>query len=132
MSQFQFRSEIQKFDEDKGLVYAWASVVEQNGEPVVDHQGDVIDEEDLEMAAFDFISKSRTAGEMHMRKTGVGEVVGSMVFTKKLQEQLGIDLGMVGWLVVIKVMDDEIKKLVKSGDYSMLSIGGSGVREEMS
>jgi hypothetical protein len=114
---------VEKLDETQGLVYAWASVIEENGEPVIDLQGDIIEESELEKAAFDFMQEYRDTGEMHAQM-GVGTVVGSMVFTKELQKALGIDLKKVGWLVVMKVTDEEVKAKIAQGSYPMLSIGG--------
>lgn len=119
---------IAKTQLDKQLVYAWASVITKAGEPVEDHQGDIISAEDLEAAAHDFIINSREAGEMHITTTGIGKIVESMVFTKSMQDALGIDLGQEGWFVVIKVDDPEVWDKVKKGEYKMLSIGGSGTR----
>lgn len=125
---FKIEAEIEKRDDEKRIVYAWANVVEKDGKAVIDHHGDVITEEELVKAAHGFMRNSREAGEMHLRKTGVGELVESIVYTKDLQESLGIDLGKVGWFVGFKVTDDKVWKRIKSGDYSMMSIGGKGKR----
>lgn len=129
MSDVQLSAQIHKADDDKRLVYAWASVVTKGGEPVVDLQGDIISIGELEKAAHGFMLHSREAGEMHIRKTGVGKIVESVVLSKQLQDALGIDLGQEGWFVVIKIEDDEVWERVKKGELTMLSIGGSGVRE---
>lgn len=124
----KLNAEINKADDDKRLVYAWASVVTKNGEPVTDHQDDVISVEDLEEAAHGFMMNSRESGEMHIKTTGIGKVVESMVFTKQMQDALGIDLGQEGWFVVMKIDDDEAWAKVKDGTYKMLSIGGKATR----
>jgi len=123
----EFQKQVTLSPLNEGLVYAWASVIEKNGEPVVDFQGDIIEEADLEKAAFDFMAEYRDVGDMH-DEMGVGTVVGSMVFTKELQKSLGIDLGQVGWLVVLKVTNEEVKKKIADGEYPMLSIGGEAER----
>lgn len=128
MSDVQFNAEIHKADDDKRLVYAWASVVTKGGEPVADLQGDIISIGELEKAAHGFMLNSREAGEMHIRTTGIGKIVESVVLSKQLQDALGIDLGQEGWFVVMKIHDDEVWDRVKKGELSMLSIGGSGVR----
>lgn len=122
--------EVRKVDEEQRLVFGWFSVVEKDGEPVVDREGDVILAEDLEKAAYGFVLKARVAGESHMR-VGVGDLVESVMFTKEKQEALGIDLGMVGWWGGFKVSDEEVWKAVRSGDYPMFSIGGTGNRVPM-
>ena len=129
MKELESKIELQKLDDNKGLVYAWASVIEENGVPVEDFQGDVIEPDELERAAFDFMKEYREVGEMH-DEMGKGQVVGSMVFTKELQEALGVDLGKVGWLVVMQITDPDVKKRMASGEYPMLSIGGEAERVE--
>lgn len=122
-----FEAEIIEKNEDKRLVFGWASIIEKDGEPVVDFQGDMISEDELEKAFYDFVMNSRDAGEMHIKK-GVGTLIECMVFTKEKQETLGIDLGCVGAWVGFKVDEDVFAK-IKDGQYKMFSIGGKGVRE---
>lgn len=119
--------QLKKVDEDERLVFGWFSVVEKDGEPLVDREGDIITPREIEKAAYNFVLKARVAGEVHMRK-GVGDLVESIVFTKEKQEALGIDLGMVGWWGGFKVTDDDVWAAVKKGDYPMFSIGGRGKR----
>ena len=115
-------------NEESQVVTAWASVVEKDGQLVEDHEGDVIFPEDLEQAAWDFVANVRRAGVMHERKTGIGGLVGSMVFTKELQKILGIDLGQVGWLVQFHVEDAEVWERIKTGELPMMSVHGTGER----
>lgn len=124
---FTMQADITKVDDEKRIVYGWASVIEKDGQVVVDSQGDIIAADDLVKAAHDFITTSRTAKAMHQGDQ-VGEFVESMVFTHDVQKALGIDLKKVGWFVGFKVNDDETWQGVKSGKYKMLSIGGSGKR----
>lgn len=121
---------ITKIDEDRHLVFGFFSVIEENGVQVVDKQGDIIDEEELEEAAYGFVINARIAGEMH-EKRGVGELVESMVFTKAKQKALGIDLNKVGWFGGFRISDEEVWKKIKSGEYPAFSIGGIGEREEV-
>jgi hypothetical protein len=60
------------------------------------------------------------------RKTG--EVVESLVFTKGLQQSLGIDLGRCGWFIGTKVHADDVWQGVKDGTFGGFSIGGHGHR----
>jgi hypothetical protein len=117
---------ITKTDEDQRLVFGWASVIEEDGEPVIDQQGDIISERELENAFYGFAKDARIAGEMHER-TGVGDLVECVVFTRDKQEALGIDLGKVGAWVGFR-LDADVFAKVKSGDYRSFSIGGRGMR----
>lgn len=120
-----------KVDEDQHVVTGWASIIaDQHGAPVVDFQGDMIDETELVSAAHSFMMDSRQAGELHKRLTGVGQVVDSLVVTKALKEALGLPANMpTGWLVSVKVSDPGVWAKIKAGEYKSFSIGGSAIRE---
>ena len=124
---FEVTAEICKTDDSLRTVWGWASIANEGGQPVIDLQGDIISAHELVKAAHEFMENSRDAGEMH-RKFGIGTVVESMVLTSELQKSLGIDLGREGWLIGMKVHDDDVWAKVKSGDYAAFSIGGAGVR----
>lgn len=126
--------EIRKTNDDQRLVFGWLSVaVDKAGKAIVDNQGDVIEPEDLEKAAYEFTLYARKAGEMHERTEGIGRLVESMVFTVEKQQALGIPEGTVpvGWWVGFKIDDDSTWSKVKSGEYRAFSIGGRGIREEV-
>jgi hypothetical protein len=125
--------EIKKTDEDQRLVFGWLSVaIDENGNPIVDSQRDIIPPDELENAAYEFVLYSRQAGEMH-KTIGVGRLVESMVFTVEKQAALGIPPGIlpVGWWVGFKIDDPEVWEKVKSGEYAAFSIGGWATREEV-
>lgn len=113
----------------QGLVFGWASVIEKDGVPVVDHQGDRISADELAKAAHDFM-KRRNGGVMH-DETGhqIGHIVESTVLTHDLQKALGIDLGKVGWLVGMQVVDPRVKVMAQKRLLKAFSIGGRGRRK---
>lgn len=119
--------EIKKIDEDERLVFGWFSVVEKDGVLLKDSQGDYIEPEELEKAAYKYVLDARIAGDSHVRK-GVGHLVESIVFTKDKQEALGIELGCVGWWGGFHINDDSVWDKIKKGEYPMFSIGGTGTR----
>lgn len=120
--------DVLKSNDDQRTVTGWASVIEENGVPVVDFQGDVIDEGDLEKAAHNFVMDERAGKLMHQGKR-VADVVASFPMTKDIQKALGIDLKKVGWLITMKIRDEELWKRVKAGEFPAFSIGGHGRRE---
>ncbi len=119
--------EIKKIDEDERLVFGWFSVVEKEGELIEDSQGDYIEPEQLEKAAYNYVLDARIAGDSHIKK-GVGRLVESIVFTKEKQEALGVDIGCIGWWGGFHIDDDEVWNKIRKGEYPMFSIGGTGQR----
>lgn len=127
---YALTANIAKVDVERRIVYGWASVIEEGGNPVVDSQGDVISEATLVDSAQRFMQEVRTGKAMHSGPR-VADVVESMVFTKELQSALGIDLGRIGWMIAMKVNDAAVWKRVKDGDLGAFSIAGYGKRVEV-
>ena len=123
---------IAKTDDDKRLVFGWALVAEtEDGQVIEDHQGDIVDPEDLEEGAYQYVLDFRDSGEEHipfLRKKA--RMVESCVFTKEKQEAIGIPAGIipVGWWIGFYVDDDEAWQKIKDGTYKMFSIEGRGIR----
>ena len=124
---------IYKTDDDKRLVFGWASIIiKTDGEQLVDRQQDLIDPEDLEEAAYDYVLNFRDTGEQHnpnLRKKG--KLVESCVLTAEKQKAMGIPEGTlpVGWWIGFKIDDDAAWEKVKNGTYRMFSIEGRANRE---
>lgn len=124
---------IAKRDDEQMLAFGWANVsIRSDGELIEDWQEDIIEPEDLENAAYSFVELYREGGEMHERG-GVAVLIESVVFTKEKAEAMGItgDILPVGWWIGFKVLDDDVWEKVKDGTYSMFSIEGEAVREEV-
>ena len=112
-----------KLDDDEQMAYGWASVATVDGVMVLDRQDDEIAVPDLREMAHDFIGK-RVVGELHQRTADIGEVRESIVFDKRLQDALGIDLGREGWFIGVHVRDRATWDRVKSGELGAFSIAG--------
>jgi hypothetical protein len=69
----------------------------------------------------------RTAKEMH-QGDGIGEIVECAVITKDTQEAWGVDLGLEGMWIGMKIYDQRVWELFKNGTYKAFSIGGYGTR----
>lgn len=130
-----FESRVAKFDEDRRLVYLWASVSsEDNGQTLlIDKQGDIITEAELENAAVEHMLYSDQDGDCMHDGCPVTQLVGSMVFTAELKKALGIEKAMplIGWLVCYKVLDEDIWQRVKTGELAMGSIEATAERHEV-
>ena len=94
-----------------------------------DGVGDIIDVEELEQAAYNFVELYREGGEMHERG-GCAVLVESVIFTPEKIAAMGIPEGTVptGWWIGFKVTDDDVWAKVKDGTYPMFSIEGEAVR----
>ena len=124
---------IMKSDDDKRLIFGWASVaIRKDGTQVVDHENDMIDPEDLEPAVYDYVLEYRDGGERHnpnLRKKA--RMVESVIFTKEKMKAMGIPEGTVpeGWWIGFKVDDDAAWDKIKKGIYKAFSIEGTAFRE---
>jgi hypothetical protein len=121
--------QILKTDDEQRIVYGWASVVTENGIPVVDRQGDVIEADTLVKAVNEFMEHVRVGKTMHSGDQ-TGMVIHSLPVTKEICESLGIQCNREGWIVAYKVYDDAVWAMVKSGELAAFSIGGRAVKEE--
>jgi hypothetical protein len=124
---FNMTVPIVKSDEELRVAYGWASVIESGGEVVVDKQGDWIAPGELVKAAHEFMRASRLSKEMHGGEA-CGEVVESIVLTRDVQDSLGVRLDKVGWYIAVKILDDDVWRRVRTGDYKAFSIGGRAKR----
>lgn len=123
-----------KVDDEQRLAFGWAYVAGVDGNLVVDHSGDFVDDEvlpDLEKAAYDYVLVSREADEMHIRLDGIAKMVESVFVTPDKLQSMGLEGDRVGWWVGFKVSDDDVWQKVKSGQYSAFSIRGRGQREDV-
>lgn len=122
-----------KSDDEKMLAFGWASVsMRVDGELIEDWQNDIVEPEELEKAAYDYVLLYREGGEMHERG-GAAILIESVVFTEEKMRVMGIPAGTlpVGWWIGFKVTDKEVWEKVKDGTYNMLSIEGEAERVEI-
>lgn len=124
---------IAKADEDQRLVFGWALVASRtDGEQIIDHQGDMVDPDELEKGAYEYVLKFRDAGEEHLKGLRKkAKMVESCVFTPEKMKAIGIPEGTipVGWWIGFYVDDDDTWKKIKNGTYQMFSIEGKAIRE---
>lgn len=128
--------EFSKTDDDKRQVFGWASVVEVDGQPVIDRQGDWITPDEIEKAAYQYVMKSRKGGHQHKRNGDepfhASDMIESIVFTPEKIAKMGLpDDFPVGWWVGYKVHDDDTWSKVKKGDITGFSIHGKGKRQSV-
>ncbi len=116
---------------EQQLVFGFANVtLQEDGTLPLDYQGDMMDTEVLEAAAYNYVLNKGIANQEHEWGTDCGWLVESMMFTKSKMEALGIPEGTVpeGWFVGFYIPDPAVYKKVKDGDYNMFSIEGTARR----
>lgn len=129
-----WEGEFSKVDADKRQVFGWASIVEMNGQPVVDLQGDYIDIDEIEKSAYDYVIKSRKGGDMHRRNADdtpvhSSDMIESFLVTPEKIEKMGLPASTpIGWWVGYQINDDDAWNLVKTGKRTGFSIHGRGQR----
>ncbi len=132
--EFSYTFEVRKVDEERGQVFGWASVAQDDPDDpalAVDHEGDVIPPGELEKGAYAFVREARVASDSHDPETiGVGVLIESFVSTVEKQQLLGIELP-VGWWVGFQVDDPELRRSIREHEHRMFSIGGFGTGEEL-
>ncbi len=110
--------------DDKFQVFGFASAAE-----ITDNQGDTIDSDTLERAAYEFVLNDGACGEMHWR-WNVARLIESFFVTADKAALLGVAKEHIGkWWVGFKVHDAEVWQRIKNGDYKMFSIGGRATHE---
>ena len=124
---------IHKTDDDKRLVFGWANVaIRVDGEQIQDLQDDLVDIDNLEAVAYEYVLTYRDCGEEHISSLRFkGRLVESCVFTLEKMQAMGIPEGIVpqGWWIGFFIDDDEAWEKIKSGEYRMFSIEGTGRRD---
>lgn len=113
------------------IVFGWANVtVQEDGTTPFDWQGDMIETEVLETAAYNFVLAHGLANQEHEWDTECGWLVESMMFTKEKMQAMGIPEGTIpeGWFVGFYIPDPDVYKKVVDGEYNMFSIEGYAQR----
>jgi hypothetical protein len=122
--------QVAKVDDALGLVFGFAIVCNEGGQPYYDLQGDHIPEESMVKAAADFMQHSRVAKEMH-----AGEQVGGILFAFPLTTEIAKAMGLgeparTGLMVAMKPDSAEVLEKFRSGEYTGFSIGGQRLQDE--
>ena len=127
---FEAYGEVTKVDDEQRIVYGFASVVTKNGEAVVDRQGDIISPDMMEKAASEFMLGARTGLTMHKGEPTT-TIIHSLPLTKQIKDAFQIDTPYEGWIIAVKVHDDETWEQVKQGQFTGFSIGGRARRVDV-
>lgn len=124
---------VAKTSDEGQLVFGWASITKTaNGQTVVDSHDEIIETDDLEKAAYEFVLNFADMGVDHAGEP-VGKMVESLMLTAEKAAAMGIG-GAVpeGWWIGFHIPDPDLFAKVKDGRYPMLSIQGTAEPEEIS
>lgn len=134
MDEVEIYVPVVKVDDEQKLVFGWGSVTKVDGQPVVDSQGDIIENTELEKAVYDFMVNA-VHDELHKRIVPDSKVVESFVVTDdKLAKMFPgeqIPQGKRGWWLGIRINDPEVYRKHKEGIYTGFSITGTASRKEV-
>lgn len=115
--------------ENLGLVFGWAIVSSENGEPYYDTQGDHIPEDSMLKAAAEFMLSRRTMKIMHAGKN-VGKVVFAWPMTEEVGRAMGIEGARTGLMVAVRPDSPRVLERFRNGEYTGFSIGGNRLIDE--
>ncbi len=130
MAEVKLSFEVIRKDEAAHRVFGWFNVAkDKDGKVLIDKQGDIIDVADLENAAAGFLKDYRQGGEEH-QGGAPNKLIASMVFSRELQDAMGIPAGVLpeGWFGGFEIDEDVFAKLAK-GELLMFSIEGEAETE---
>jgi hypothetical protein len=119
-------TQILKVDKSLGLVFGFAIVSKEDGEPYFDLQGDHIPEDVMLKGAMDFAKSARVAKDMHTGDS-IGSVIHTFPLTTDIANSLGIVTKRTGLLIAMQPDDAEVLKKFADEVYTGFSIGGVAV-----
>jgi Putative phage serine protease XkdF len=127
MSAVRFDFRVEKASPSGRFVSGWLSVVEKDGKPVEDTQGDRIAIEEIAKAFRGYMKGSRVIKARHAGAQ-VGEMVECIVIDNDFAKAHGIAHTTRGVWGTAEITDDEARKEVRTGVLKAFSIGGRGKR----
>ena len=125
----RFDVSVAKVDDSLGIVFGYAIICTEDGEPYFDTQNDYITEESMLKCAADFMQNSRVAGDMHKSAEDHGNIVFAFPLTAEIAKSLEIETKTTGLLIAMKPDADGLAKF-KSGERTGFSIGGEVLESE--
>ena len=121
---------ILKLDGERRIAWGWASVATVNGKLVTDTQGDVISVTEMSKMADRFMASARTAKAMHDGDQ-IGEVLHSFPLTNEIAKAFGLSTDREGWIIGLKINDEDTWQAMKNGTFRGFSIGGRTKRRPL-
>lgn len=123
----QLDCRVAKVEDSLGLVFGWAIICTEDGEPYVDLHNDYIPPEAMLKAATKYAKGCRMGGDMHSCKDG--EVVHTMPLTEEVAKAFGIKCNKTGWMIAMAPSNPETLQKFISGERTGFSIGGRRIKD---
>lgn len=118
---------VAKVDDTLGLVFGWAIVCTEGGEPYVDLHNDYIPDHAMLKASTKFAKGLRIGGDMHACEDGV--IVHTMPLTADIAKAFGIECDKTGLMIALEPADIETLKKFSTGERTGFSIGGTRIKD---
>ena len=122
---------ILKVDKGLGLVFGFAMICKEDGQPHFDLQGDHIPEGVMLKSAMDFAKSARVAKEMHAGDP-IGSIIHTFPLTTDIAKSLDISTKHTGLLIAMQPDDPNVLSKFANGEYTGFSIGGTAVNVPLS
>lgn len=135
-SQFTTHCEFLKVDEALGLVFGFAIICTENGEPFIDLQDDHCPDEDMVKAGLGLMSNPISTDDHAREADGLTPIADGRVpfvfpLTADIAKAMGIETKRTGLMIGMKP-SPEVFEMFKNGERKAFSIGGSyGTNEEV-
>jgi hypothetical protein len=117
--------QVAKVDDSLGIVFGWAIVCTEDGNPHVDTQGDHIPDSAMMKATAKFAKGKRTGGDMHRVEDGT--VLFMFPLTQEVAKAFDIDCSKTGLMIGMQPDNPETLEKFRSGERTGFSIGGKRV-----
>lgn len=142
-TEFRTQATVLKVSEELGIIYGFAVVCTEDGEPYFDlgetdadgiNRPDHIPESTMMKSATALAKSARIATEMHARDEDgspirSGAVVHTFPLTQEIADALEITTKRTGLLVGVQPEDPEVIEKAKAGKFGGFSIGGRRVKD---
>lgn len=118
---------VAKVDDSLGLVFGWAIICSEGGQPYVDTQDDWIPDAAMLKASTKFAKGNRQGGDMHHCEDG--QIVHTMPLTAEVAKAFEITCDKTGWMIAMAPDSPETLEKFRSGERTGFSIGGSRIKD---
>ncbi len=118
---------VAKVDDSLGLVFGWAIVCTEDGEPYVDLHNDYIPDPAMLKASTKYAKGRRTGGDMHEIEDGT--VIHTFPLTAEVAKAFGITCNKTGLMIAMEPDSPETLAKFRSGERTGFSIGGSRIKD---